>query len=86
MVGGLESLKLVREPASSRSKPCVSLKNEPKILPVRRCTLAFVGRKQTVVRGQFFTQNIPVRVSGCLKALDAWSCFYKNNHKVHNIL
>ena len=63
MVGGLESLKLAREPASSRSKPCVSLKNDPKILPVRRCSLAFVGRKQIVVREVSFSPKISRFVS-----------------------
>ena len=39
--------------ASERpEKPCVSLTNALRILPVRRFLLALVGRKQTVVRDQ----------------------------------
>ena len=52
--GGLEPVKLAREPTSSRPKPSLSLKNAPRILPVRRSLLALVGRKQTVVRDQVF--------------------------------
>ena len=48
--GGLELLKPACEPASSRLKPCVSLKTAAGILPVRRSLLALVGRKQAVVR------------------------------------
>ena len=59
--GGLELVKLVREAASSRRKPCASLKNAPGILPVRRSLLALVGRKQTVVRDSLLPQNPPVR-------------------------
>ena len=43
-------MKPAREPASSPPKPCASLKIAPRILSVRRSLLAFVGRKQTVVR------------------------------------
>ena len=50
-------MKPAHEPASSRPKPCASLKNAPRILPVRRSLLAIVGRKQTVVRGQLFPQK-----------------------------
>ena len=57
--GGLEPAKLTRDPASTRPKPCVSLKNAPRILPVRRSLLAFIGRKQTVVREQFSPQKPP---------------------------
>ena len=42
-------MKPAREPASSRPKPCASLKNAPRILPVRRSLLALVARKQTVL-------------------------------------
>ena len=47
--GGLELVKAAREPASSHPKTCASLKNTPRILPVRRFLLIHVGRKQTVV-------------------------------------
>ena len=47
-----------REPASSRSKPCASLKK-----PHESCRsplhVAFVGRKMTVVRDQLFPQKPP---------------------------
>ena len=49
----------MREPASSRSKPCVSLKNAPGILPVRCYLCALIGRKQTVVTNRFFPQKPP---------------------------
>ena len=51
---GLELVKPARKLASSRPKPCASLKNAPKILPVGRSLLAIVGRKQTVVRETSF--------------------------------
>ena len=55
-------MKPAREPASSRPKPCASLKNASRILPVRHSLLALVGRKQTVVIDQSFSlRNFPVR-------------------------
>ena len=44
---GLEVEKQAREPASSRPRPCVSLKNAQRILPICRSLLALVERKQT---------------------------------------
>ena len=61
-VGGGGDLRLVkpaREPASSRPKSRASLKNAPRVLPVRRSLLALVGRKQTVVRNQHFPPKPP---------------------------
>ena len=55
--GGLELVKPALESASSRPKPCASLKNAPEILPVRHFLLALVGRKQTVVRDQLSRQK-----------------------------
>ena len=51
--GCLEPVKLAREPASCRPKPCAFLKNAPKILSVRRFLLALVGKKPTMVRNSF---------------------------------
>ena len=58
--GGLELMKLAREPSSSHPKTCTSLKTHPRVLHVHRFLLALVGRKQTVVRDQFF----PLKPSG----------------------
>ena len=52
-------MDLVREPVLRSSKPCASLQNAPRILPVRRSLLALVGIKQTVVRNQLSPQNPP---------------------------
>ena len=52
-------MKVARESASSRPKPCASLKNAPGIFPVRHFLLALVGRKQTVVRDQLFPRKSP---------------------------
>ena len=52
-------MKPALEPASNCPKPCASPKNSPRILLVRRSLLAFVGRKQTVVRDQLFPQKPP---------------------------
>ena len=52
---------MAREPASSCPRPCASLKNAPRILPVHRSWLALVGGKQTVVRYRLFLRNLPVR-------------------------
>ena len=57
--GDLELAKPAHEPASSRSKPCASLKKAPRILPVHRSLSALVGRKQTVVRNKLFPQKPP---------------------------
>ena len=57
--GGLELVIPAREPASSRPKPCASLKNAQRILPVRRSLVALVGRKQNVVRDHLFSQKPP---------------------------
>ena len=54
-------MKPGREPASSRPKPCESLTNAPRSLPVRRSLMALVRRKQTLARGQFSPRNLPVR-------------------------
>ena len=53
--GGLELVKLARKPISSRPQPFASMKNAPKILPVRRSLLALVGRKQTLLGAQSST-------------------------------
>ena len=50
-------MKPAREPASSRPKLCASLKNAPRILPVRGSLLTLVERKQTAVRYQLFSQK-----------------------------
>ena len=71
--GGLEPVKLAREPASSLQKPCASLENVPEIYPVRRYLLAL--RKQTMVRDQLSPQNPPPvhvfdsRVQWCITPL-----------------
>ena len=52
-------MKPAREPASSRPKPCASLKRPHDYCPVRRSLLALVGRKQTAVRDQPFPQKPP---------------------------
>ena len=57
--GGFELVKPARESASSRPKPCASLKIAPRVLPVRRSLLVLVGRKQIVVRDQLFLQKRP---------------------------
>ena len=54
-------MKPTREPASSRPTPCASLKNAPRIVPVRRSLSALVGRKQTWSDISFFLRNLPVR-------------------------
>ena len=54
-------MKPAREPASSRPKPCASLKNAPRILPVRGFLLTLIGRKHTVVRDQLSLRNLSVR-------------------------
>ena len=57
--GGLELGKPARESASSRPKPCASLKNALRVLPVRRSLLTLVGRKTTAVIHQRFPQKPP---------------------------
>ena len=57
--GGLGLVMSAREPASSRPKPYASLKNTPRILPVRRFLLVLIERKQTMVRDQLFPQKPP---------------------------
>ena len=52
-------MKLACDPASNRPKPCKSLKNGPRILPVRRSLLALVGRKHIVARDHLFPQKPP---------------------------
>ena len=60
--GGLELVKPAREPASNRPKPCASLKNAPRILPIHRSLLTLVGRKQSVVAMiSFSLRDLPVR-------------------------
>ena len=44
--GGLQLAKLAHDPASTRPKPCASLKNTHRILPVRRSSLALAERKR----------------------------------------
>ena len=58
-LGGLELVKLARDPASNRPKPSGSLENASKMLPVHRFLLAIVRRKQAVVRGQLSPQKAP---------------------------
>ena len=68
--GGVRGLMLLMKPAraqaSSRPKPCASLKNAQQILPVLRSFLALVGRKHTVVRDQLFPQKPPGSCLLCL--------------------
>ena len=52
--GALGLVKLAREPASSHPKLCTSLKNAPRILLVRRFSLA-------LVEISFSLGNLPVR-------------------------
>ena len=52
-------MKLAREPASSHSEPCASLKKARKIFAVRPFLLALVARSQTVVRDQLSPQQSP---------------------------
>ena len=52
-------MKPAREPASTRPKPCASLKNAPGIMPFRHSLLTLVGRKQTLVRDQVSPQKRP---------------------------
>ena len=59
--GGLVLVKLARIQASSRSKPCTSLKNAPGVLPICCFLFALVRRKQTVVRDQLSPQEPPGR-------------------------
>ena len=51
-------MKPAREPASSRPKPCLSLKSSQRRLPIYRSLLALVGKK-TVVRDQPCHQKPP---------------------------
>ena len=53
-------MKSAREPASSRPKPCASLKKSHESCPFARSLSAIVGRKQTVVRDQLSPQKPPV--------------------------
>ena len=48
-------MKLARKPTSSRPKPRASLKK--RILPARRFLPVLVGRKQTLIRDQLFSQK-----------------------------
>ena len=57
--GGLELVKSARESASSRPKFCVSLKNAPEVLPVRRSFLNLIRRKQIVIIDQLSPQKPP---------------------------
>ena len=59
--GGLELVKLARNQASSRSKPCTSLKSAPGVLPICCCLFTLVRRKQAVVREQLSPQEPPGR-------------------------
>ena len=53
-------MKLARDPASSRPKPCVSLENVPSILPVRHSLWTLAGRQHNkVVRDHISPQNPP---------------------------
>ena len=54
--GGLDLVRPGREPASSRPKPCASLKNSHKSCPF---AAPFAKRKMTVVRHQLFPQKPP---------------------------
>ena len=56
--GSLELVKPAHETASSRSKPCTSLKN-PHEFSRSPLLVALVGRKKTVVRHQLFPQKPP---------------------------
>ena len=59
--GGLDLVKLARESASRRPKPCAFLKNASGISPVRRSLFALVVRKQTAIEIRFPLRNPPVR-------------------------
>ena len=52
-------MKPAREPASSRPKPCASLKKPHESCPFAAPCVALVGRKITVVRDQLFPQKHP---------------------------
>ena len=52
-------MKPAREPASSRPKPCASLKKPHASCPFAALHVALVGRKVTVVRDPLFPQKPP---------------------------
>ena len=61
-VHGGGDLKLVKAGTRASIHPSKALcipEKGPRILPVRRALLAFVGRKKTVVRHQLFSQKPP---------------------------
>ena len=53
-------MKPARDSASSRSKPCASLKNPHESCPFA-APYGLVGRKMTVFRYQVYLRNLPVR-------------------------
>ena len=57
--GGLELVKPAREPASSRPKPCASLKKLHESCPFAAPCGPLEGRKMTLVRHQLFPQKPP---------------------------
>ena len=61
VVEAFEVVKPAREPASNCPKPYASLKNSPRILPVRRSLLALVGRNRPWSEISFSLRNLPVR-------------------------
>ena len=63
VVGALELMKPAREPASSRPKPCASLRNATRILSVRRCLLALVGENRRWSEISFSLRNLPIRAA-----------------------
>ena len=84
--GGLELLKLARDSASWRPKLCASLKNAPRILPVRRSLLALVGRKHTAVRDQFSPHKRPGSSTIELLSALAEAVAYSPNGTCHGML
>ena len=51
-------MELACEPASSRLKPCASLKNAPRILTLSPLlVVVLIERKQTVVRDKLLSQK-----------------------------
>ena len=57
--GGLELVKPAHEPASSRPKPCASLKKPHESFARSPLLVALVGRQMTVVRHQLFSRKPP---------------------------
>ena len=57
------SWKPATEPASAGSDPHVPMESVPSISHVRRFRSALLGSNETVVRNEFFFENLPVLAS-----------------------